>query len=367
MDEHQVGDGRAEGEAVVVPNLFHDARGERAQDAVLAWLARWASPRMASVDRGLHAAGTRLLECLLGRPVPDLVDLYVDTQAGSDGNRPDLIIKLNPGHAILVEDKVHAIPGPTQLQRYRDNAHSLCGVPTTARVDLVYLKTGIIKTPHTVEALGYRVVDRRRLIEILRAARRETSHPVVADFLEHLKRIDSQVHAWESQSPGAFGHPKDLEWQGLFQALYVALSRAGIEGDWGVVNAPTGSFAAMWWGFCPNGDGTCLYAQAHAHEGVGARVGIRLNHPERVPGDHRPQWLARILESPAPAGWHFQRPRRFGSGKSVEVAAHVRPWWIDSAAGGVDIERTATRLGDVAGWVQRLAQTFRDDAPGSTP
>ncbi|WP_373549118.1 PD-(D/E)XK nuclease family protein [Haliscomenobacter sp.] len=103
------------------PNLFKHATSELSQDAILAWLIRWADPLYAQADPQLHEVGHFFVQKLYekaGKEVPPFTKLKVITQKDKIDILVELICTDDTTRYILLEDKVNANEHGDQLDRY---------------------------------------------------------------------------------------------------------------------------------------------------------------------------------------------------------------------------------------------------------
>ena len=337
------------------PNLFDEARGELAQDAFLAWLLNWAAPRYQDADPALHRCAQRLLRHLGLAGDDPIEDIAATCQTGRGRDRPDVVVRVRAvgtWQAAIIEHKIFAPTDPKQLDRYHRATTDLTGLPRD-RVRHVFIKTGLLTRDERANVgEDWLVLDLDEVLDLLAGC--ETRSDIFADYRARLLGIQGRIRQWKTSAPEAFPHPASLEWQGLFEALSGQL---GDElGSWvghGVLSPPTGSFAAMWWGWRTVGDHQ-LYLQAHSAEGRGPRVAVKCQVPggkERVPSEVLRLWRDRVAAS-AEFEW-----TKLSSGKHVAVGYALGPWWSVASDGGVDVLRTARRLVDLTGALDRVTAT----------
>ena len=103
------------------PNLFDHATSELSQDAILAWLLRWADPQYAQADPQLHQVGQFFIQKLYdkaGKKVPLFTKLKVITQKDKIDILAELTCTDDTTRYILLEDKVNANEHGEQLDQY---------------------------------------------------------------------------------------------------------------------------------------------------------------------------------------------------------------------------------------------------------
>lgn len=77
-----------------VPNLFHYAKSELSQDAILAWILMWANDYCKKVDLHTHKLGRDFLELIYykqDRNLPKKLNVEVSMQK----DNIDLLVKVN--------------------------------------------------------------------------------------------------------------------------------------------------------------------------------------------------------------------------------------------------------------------------------
>ena len=341
------------------PNLFEEARGELAQDAFLAWLLKHAGPELATVRPGVHAAALRLARAA-GLLEPSEVPAAIDAtcQTGRGRVRPDLVVTWLSGRerrAAVVEHKVHAGLDPRQLKKYRAAAEALTGLPPS-EVRYVFIKTGLLTSRERGHAKEpWKVLDLDDVVQALAPRDVPTGSEILDDYVARLRGIQRDITGWMTAPPPA-RDPTHLSWQGLFEALTVALQeRLGSHVDHGVVNPPGGGpFAGIWWGWRTAGD-VELYLQAHPVEGqLGARVAVKCQVPGRdkcrVPTPVLRRYRDLVSGSPP-----FSPARPLRSGKHSAVAYALGEWWRATPTGAVDLDQTVSHLVSLTGALDAVA------------
>lgn len=312
---------------MVRPNLFRYATSELSQDAVLCWLAEWASPGNAELDGGLHALGTSFIATLFGsdgRPVPKIDTLHVQRQVG----RIDVLLVINGSTAVCIEDKVGTTEHSRQLERYLERLEL-----EYDRKDIVpvYIQTFEQSSYRGVEDVGYRVVARSELLRILRPyATSPGADSIARDYHDRLEEIDREVRSFERLPLDAWS---GLAWQGFYGELQQRLN----DGEWAYVPNPSGGFEGFWW---------------HVRSGCGLqleqeRLAFKMWFDGPEHGVATPDaWLAQVLAAGCAAGLPVERPGRMRKGQSMTVAV-LRDYRAVDGRGVLDLERTVARLRQV--------------------
>lgn len=349
------------------PNLFDEARGELAQDAVLAWILKWGAEDFSAGYPALHAAARRLLDRIgLVSTGERLEELEATCQTGRGKERPDVIVRVTVAgqrRAAIIEHKVHAKPGGRQLERYFEATKALTGLPFES-VKHVFVKTGLLTRAERARVGDdWLVLGLDEIIEVLEPSVADTSSDIYRDYVARLKSIQADIELWRSEVP-PLKKPAHLAWEGLFEELSHHLSRRlGGRVGHGLVNPPGGgTFASMWWGW-RRLEGHLLYLQAHPKEGAkGPRVAVKCQtwyaEPLRREKDRAlvstsalREHRDRIVRHPA-----FTKASPLRSGKHSAVAYAMGPWWRVTPSGGVDIGATVDRL-------MELTRSLDDVAP----
>ena len=322
------------------PNLFEYAPSELSQDAVLCWLAAWARPEAAAEDHELHQLGLRYVGRLLethGRSPIAISSLEVKRQYKGI----DVLLLINNGLAVCIEDKAGTTERSNQLVRYVEMLRSEGHAPDD--IVPIYVQTFEQGNYRAVEAAGYATVSRKALLAVLEPyAILPSANAIVRDFYDRLNDLDRDVDSFRHKP---LANWTSLAWRGFYRELQARLGN----GDWGYVANPTGGFDGYWW---HGRDITeCrLYLQleqilssdGQSKEGT-LCFKISVEHRDsrsRIRG----RTHARLLEVAQRYGLEVVRPRRFGHGATMTVGLLVTDYRVTDGMGRLDLEATVTRL-----------------------
>jgi len=222
------------------PNLFTHATRELSQDAILAWLLRWADPVHEAADKALHETGQFFIRKLYetaGRTAPPIDRIAVRTQE----NKIDILVRLSctdgKKRVILIEDKVFAHENGDQLIRYPEYVRHAVDGPED--VLLIFLKTGFQHEWDSVSEKNYTAFT----TEDLRAVwdhgyAKGVDNAIFADYGEHLTGLVAGFKAAEQ----AFSDFKNLpagkwtsiwHWKGFMHDAQQQLHEAGSKAIFG--------------------------------------------------------------------------------------------------------------------------------------
>lgn len=224
------------------PNLFHFATSELSQDAFICWLASCAD---ASVeDDELRDAGARFLSALLATqnlPLPSIPSIRVYRQL----DRIDVVVEIDESIIVLIEDKVGTAEHSGQLTRYTAAARARF---PNHKVVPIYVQTYIQPGYGSVRAVGFSVLTRRDLIDLLPLAPADS---ILSQFREHLEMLDQDYESYR------FGRAWSFHaWERYMEVIACSLEQCG----WSYVSNASGGFLAAYWGWTESSFGE-LYLQ----------------------------------------------------------------------------------------------------------
>lgn len=218
------------------PNLFTDAPSELAQDAVLAWLLRWADPQYLPLDAGLHKTGAALLrDCL--KAAKASIEVINEVEVHRQSGRIDILVTVNGQTKLIIEDKRGAGLHGDQLERYR--AQLLQEGIDQQDIHCLYVQSGNQGDLTNVRKARYEVLSRQDLIRVLRENEGE-ANGVVSEFLDWLDRVEDATQAYAFKSVDQWDW---YEWQGFYTWLQHQLPGS----EWKYVNNVRGGFQALYW------------------------------------------------------------------------------------------------------------------------
>ena len=308
-----------------VPNIFSFATSELSQDALLAWLIEWASPKYRQSDSKMHEVAIDFLKMLIGKDDSFKVN---HIEVGRQWENIDVWVKINEDIFLAIEDKTNTSIHDDQLQRYKDSTiREYEG--RRSELHYVYVKTG--NEPKTVlleiERPGYRTVSRSDILRCLNAYSGNNS--LLLNYREYLQKIEDDTMSYKVLPENEWGW---YAWEGFFKELE---SRLDIV-NWSYVSNPSGGFLGAWWHFKKIEDGE-MYLQFEQgklcfkiyYEGERSRSEVR---------DELHNKLMKIAGNRFP---EIHRPR-FGTGAYMTIAViSEEDIWGD---GSVDFDALEAKL-----------------------
>lgn len=221
-------------------NLFTYATSELSQDAFLCWMLSFALPASKGND-ALRSCAEQFLRI----SIPELVRaaICVD-EISRQTDSIDVLITVNGRYKLIIEDKTYTCEHSNQLSRYLQRIEenfpqfTVCGV---------YYKTGFQSDYTAVQDAGYTIIDRKKMIEIMRPFSTQITNHIWQDYYEFLTDFEAEaerfrtlpIHKWGWRQINAFYD--DLKQNGFLEEL-------GVSGNYGYVSNPTGGFDGMWFG-----------------------------------------------------------------------------------------------------------------------
>ncbi|MBR5035009.1 MAG: PD-(D/E)XK nuclease family protein [Bacteroidales bacterium] len=302
------------------PNIFSYATSELSQDAILAWLIKWADDSYLATDEGLSNLGKSLVALLTGMSKEDIHKIDV----GRQWENIDVWAEINDDAFLIIEDKIGTYVHDNQLSRYRktveDEYHN-----KRDKLFYAYVKTeneagSIAKA---VNELGYSVVDRGALLGILNYY--YGSNPLVLDYRKHLQDIEDATNNYRSVSVDEW---RWYEWQGFYRALEKCID---VE-SWSYVANPSGGFLGLWWHFVEN-DEVRMYLQFEQ-----SKLCVKIEYNgEYNPSECRNRYHYKLLRVCEEMKLPIERPSRFGAGVYMTIGVIPKDFIFTSTI--VDIDR----------------------------
>jgi hypothetical protein len=229
---------------MIPPNLFSFATSELTQDAFLAYLLAWADPKVSKLDPAMHQTGTEFLRLLLAchnLPLTSVNKLEVRVQVKNIDVLVYLEMKGANGIALVIEDKVHA-GSYNDLKKYLATGHEEYPAPTEVRG--IYLRTGNQADYAAIEAVGFQVVNRNKMLTFLQDE--QTGNPPNAIFQNYKAYLEDYQQRIEAYRELPLQQWNGDAWAGFFgQEL---LPNPGyLFADYGYVANASGGFQGAWW------------------------------------------------------------------------------------------------------------------------
>ncbi|MDA7972070.1 MAG: PD-(D/E)XK nuclease family protein [Gammaproteobacteria bacterium] len=231
---------------MTTPNIFDFAKSELSQDAVLAYMLKWADPIHAheKETRAMHNLGKDFLRTLLDCTRKGLpkrmrfkkisVEGQMKTRKIPEKKGPGIVdvqVEVNDSICLLIEDKVFAERHGEQIKRYTKYADTEC-----KDVRPIYLKTGN-ESPHTRRPTENICFERNGGYfyrkDLLRVLNRHTKTGIrfINDFRLHLQKM-------EDATQNFLGIPVDKWDWNEYEGYYIALENTqGMDcNGWGSVS-----------------------------------------------------------------------------------------------------------------------------------
>lgn len=316
-------------------NLFYYATSELSQDAFLCYLASFALTG-AKDDPILRSCA----KSLLTEMVPELSGKdFTLTDVERQVNHIDVLFTVTCGdkkYKIIVEDKVNAGEHDNQLLRYLKEVkekfqdHIVLGV---------YYKTGFQSDLSAVIDANYKIISRRRMLELLKPYVEQTANQIVIDYFDYWNDFEQSAQKYQELPLSQW------DWR-CVNAFYDALQNSDFPGEnqvdigYGYVSNPNGGFDAMWlWpypnGFIVLGVPIEMYVQVEPswQDGKDGQKGqynfsicLKFSLQEDVSGEiarnirntiiYDENWNYRLND------YHFHKPGRLGSGKAMTIGIY---------------------------------------------
>lgn len=225
-------------------NLFTYATSELSQDAFLCWLMSYAM-KDAKKDEALRRCAIAFLKQFVP-PIKTLKDgeIYVSNIERQHG-KIDVLLTVEGGYKVIVEDKTFTSDHDEQLTRYKDLLISEGVGPEL--IYGVYYKTGFESDTSNAEKAGYAVFDRKRILSILNANSSGATNDIFLNYLDFYNTFDTETQRYQTLPV------RQWDWkmiQGYYEDLKKAADfrRGSLDGafNYGYVANPSGGFYGLW-------------------------------------------------------------------------------------------------------------------------
>lgn len=228
-------------------NLFLYATSELSQDAFICWLLSWALEDT-KTDVVLQECARKVLEAFIpelrGRP-------FALKEIRRQWEHMDILLTVESGnktYKVVVEDKTTTKEHSNQLKKY---LKALSAAFPDCLPRGVYFKTGFQCDLSQVEAAGYEIVMRSRILELIAPYISRTENSILQDYYEYwngwhqesLRYQTLPVAKWEPIHICAF-------YDALKQSCFAEARNAWL--GYGYVANPAGGFDGLWTGLCNN-------------------------------------------------------------------------------------------------------------------
>lgn len=306
------------------PNLFRYATSELSQDAVLCWLAECADPSVIDFDDTLYFLGQSFLKCLFGshkQPLPEFKNIQVFKQYKSI----DVLIIVED-NLICIEDKSGTQEHSNQLIKY---LRIIKKEYPNKKILPVYIQTGDQASYKNVKDVGYELIHRQDLINLLEEYEKHGGTNAIAqNFLNHLKVKEERVRSYQNKAIDKW----DLEaWQGFYSVLQDMLG----SGSWNYVPNQSGGFLAYHWNWY--GDSACEQYLQIEEDKLCFKIAVE---DDQRRTDLRTYWYKQIREAGKEQSFPVVKPKKFGHGDTMTVALYNGEYRVLNKTGILDIEST---------------------------
>lgn len=309
-------------------NLFTYATRELSQDAFICYLMSFALTDAKDDSILRNCAKTFLWEMLSETAGKDIVLTDVERQVG---NIDVLLTAICDGkkYKIAVEDKTYTSEHSNQLLRYLEYLHNKypdftpCGV---------YYKTSFQSDLSAVKEAGYRIITRKKMLELLAPCVAQINNQIILDYFEYWNEFEEVAQEYQKKPLDQWNDWRHVN--GFYEALKNSdfAKEKQIWLDYDYVPNRSGGFYGLWLGFNENTftilDVPCaLYLQIEAVQQVDKYalpiyLKLELRDENSTAKEIREavvydeSWNYRLTD------YNFKRPNRFASGRHMTIGVY---------------------------------------------
>jgi hypothetical protein len=219
------------------PNIFSFATSELSQDAMFAYLIKWANPKNISIDKEM---------CLLGQSFLRLLaqnnDLTINSvEVGRQWQNIDVWVEINDDTILIIEDKTNTSIHDDQLERYREIIQNEYKGKRQIQF-YTYVKTGNEPAAilDTIRKKGYTTINRSQILSVLNDYK--GNNPLVQNYREHLQNLEDLTNVYRYTTVD--------KWDGnAWQGFYMGLEEYFNDFRWAYVPNRAGGFWGAFWHF----------------------------------------------------------------------------------------------------------------------
>ena len=219
------------------PNIFSFATSELSQDAMFAYLIKWANPKNISIDKEM---------CLLGQSFLRLLaqnnDLIINSvEVGRQWQNIDVWVEINDDTILIIEDKTNTSIHDDQLERYREIIQNEYKGKRQIQF-YTYVKTGNEPAAilDTIRKKGYTTINRSQILSVLNDYK--GNNPLVQNYREHLQNLEDLTNVYRYTTVD--------KWDGnAWQGFYMGLEEYFNDFRWAYVPNRAGGFWGAFWHF----------------------------------------------------------------------------------------------------------------------
>lgn len=291
------------------PNLFKFGTSELTHDAILAWCLAWGNYK----EEDLYNLSKDFIRLLTGQEI-EIKKIDICQQK----HHIDILVKVNDEILIVIEDKIDTGASDNQLDDYRKAVQE--EYPAYKKF-YNYITVGDEDSYLYVEEKGYKVIERKDLLALIKDYK--DMNKILRDYYDYLLEIEKEFKSYEKE--------QDLSkwtwraWNGFFKEKLSLIYKDENPG-WSYVSNPRGGFRAFYWAFTDlkYEDKTPfnLYLQVEALPGnidaTTISLKIRVDNKDYRRDIRNYVWNE--LEKGLDKETNFQKPKRFGNGRTMTVA-----------------------------------------------
>ncbi len=303
-------------------NLFRYATKELSQDAFICWLCSYALEHADNSDEELVKCGRKLVSEFLTKGNIQVDNINNVTLKSVDKQFEQIDILLTAQYdgelyKIIIEDKVNSSEHDDQLNRYKakledEDTHLIC----------IYLKTGFQSDLSEINKAGYKLFDRKDLLEILKSCKSQNS--ILLSFREYWDNFESIAQYYKNK-------PVDKwpDWQtvnGFYDEMKSVLEESGYWAGYDYVANQSGGFWGFWYGDYDNETIEIDEFRASIYLQVETVWDYEVNHysvriclkisKSNVVGDDKLRLLRDIVVG-IQSEFGFEKPSRLGHGHHI--------------------------------------------------
>ena len=219
------------------PNIFSFATSELSQDAMFAYLIKWADPKNMSIDKEMCQLGQSFLELLTSSE-----KLIINSvEVGRQWRNIDIWVEINQDTILIIEDKTNTSIHDNQLDRYREIIEEEYKGKRNKQL-FTYVKTG--NEPKVVleeiKKKGYKTINRAQILTVLKTYK--GNNPIVLNYKDSLQVLEDSTNSYINSAID--------KWNGdAWQGFYMEIEKHRHDIQWGYVPNPSGGFWGAWWHF----------------------------------------------------------------------------------------------------------------------
>lgn len=222
--------------------MFEYATSELSQDAFICLLASYAH-KNAEKDAAINECARKMLAMF----VPELEGKdYKLLEVECKVDNVDVLLTVNCGGKLIVEDKTYTSEHDNQLNRYKEHLTKQHR-DTNVEIKGVYYKTGFQNDMSKVIESGYKIIDREKMLQLLGAYIDKTNNKIFKSYYEYWNDKQKLSETYKTLSV--------LDWgwwavYGFYDYMDKKLRKDGIKSWYGYVSNPAGRFdcLSVWFG-----------------------------------------------------------------------------------------------------------------------